>query len=124
MVKSEPQSAADYPARSTAAVRQTLVEIGQILGGYEGKFAVVGGAVPWLLLEPDDMVHVGTFDIDLALDPVALGDTEYADLVHALRRVQEGGHGRGSRTAGGRGGVASCSLADGVGCGRAGGSRP
>lgn len=85
MVKSEPQSAADYPARSTAAVRQTLVEIGQILGGYEGKFAVVGGAVPWLLLEPDDMVHVGTFDIDLALDPVALGDTEYADLVHALQ---------------------------------------
>ncbi|MBP8246825.1 MAG: GrpB family protein [Phenylobacterium sp.] len=27
-----------------------LLEIGQILGSYQGKFAVIGGAVPWLLL--------------------------------------------------------------------------
>jgi len=34
----------------TAAVKAVLVEIGQILGSFQGKLAVIGGAVPWLLL--------------------------------------------------------------------------
>lgn len=88
MVKPEPQSAGDYLPRSFTAVRQTLVEIAQILGSFQGKFAVIGGAVPWLLLHPEDMAHVGTLDIDLALDPQALAGTEYAELVDVLR-----GHG-------------------------------
>ncbi|MGJ8480091.1 nucleotidyl transferase AbiEii/AbiGii toxin family protein [Sphingobium yanoikuyae] len=80
----EPQSAADYSDRVTDAVRSALVEIGQILGSFEGKFAVIGGAVPWLLLDAEDMPHVGTTDIDLSLDAEALGDGEYAHLVEAL----------------------------------------
>jgi hypothetical protein len=67
-------------------VRSVLVEIGQTLGSYRGKFAVVGGAVPWLLLEESDMLHVGTADIDLSLDAEALADDEeYAGLVESLR---------------------------------------
>jgi hypothetical protein len=42
----EPQSAKDYGDRVTAAVKSVLVEIGQILGAFKGKFAVIGGAVP------------------------------------------------------------------------------
>ena len=42
-----------------------LLEIGQILGSFRRKFAVIGGAVPWLLLEGADMPHVGTGDVDL-----------------------------------------------------------
>jgi hypothetical protein len=49
MTPAEPQSAADYDDRTTAAVKSVLVEIGQILGSFQGKFAVIGGAVPWLL---------------------------------------------------------------------------
>ena len=41
----EPQSASDYDDRTTAAVKSVLVEIGQILGSCEGKFAVIGGAI-------------------------------------------------------------------------------
>ncbi|KWV57197.1 hypothetical protein AS026_31695 [Rhizobium altiplani] len=80
----DPQSAADYTDRVSNAVKSALMEIGQILGSFEGKFAVVGGAVPWLLLEADDMEHVGTIDIDLTLDAEALGDGEYVRLVEAL----------------------------------------
>ncbi len=80
----EPQSAADYDDRTTAAVKSVLIEIGQILGSFEGKFAVIGGAVPWLLLNNDEMPHVGSIDVDLSLDPEALGDGEYASLVEAL----------------------------------------
>lgn len=81
----EPQSARDYDDRVTTAVKSALVEIGQILGSFRGKFVVIGGAVPWLLLQPEDMQHVGTIDIDLALDAEALGDGEYVNLVDALR---------------------------------------
>jgi len=81
----EPQSAADYDDRTTAAVRSVLIEIGQILGSFKGKFAVIGGAVPWLLLGNEDMPHVGTLDVDVGLDAESLGDGEYASLVNALR---------------------------------------
>lgn len=84
LIPQEPQSAADYDDRTTAAVKTVLVEIGQILGSFKGKFAVVGGAVPWLLLANEDMPHVGTLDLDLGLDAEALGDGEYAMLVESL----------------------------------------
>jgi hypothetical protein len=75
MTPGEPQFASDYDDRTTAAVKAVLVEIGQILGSFKGKFAIVGGAVPWLLLgNNEDMPHVGTLDVDLGLDAEALGD--------------------------------------------------
>jgi hypothetical protein len=80
----EPQSARDYDDRTVAAVKSALVEIGQVLGSFKGKFAIIGGAVPWLLLENEEMPHVGTIDIDIGLDAEALGDGEYATLVDAL----------------------------------------
>lgn len=84
LIPQEPQSAADYDDRTTTAVKAVLVEVGQILGSFRGKFAVIGGAVPWLLLDNQDMPHVGTLDLDLGLDAEALGDGEYATLVQAL----------------------------------------
>jgi hypothetical protein len=82
----EPQSAADYDDRTTTAVKSVLIEIGQILGSFKGKFAVVGGAVPWLLLNNEVMPHVGSLDVDLSLDAEALGDGEYVTLIDALKR--------------------------------------
>ena len=84
IVTPDPQSAADYEDRTTKAVKGVLVEIGQILGSFKGKFAVIGGAVPWLLLDNEDMPHVGTLDVDLGLDAETLGDGEYVSLVEAL----------------------------------------
>ncbi len=86
MVMKEPQFAGDYDDRTTSAVRSVLVEIAQILGSFEGKFAVIGGAVPWLLLSDADMPHSGTIDVDLGLDPSALGDGEYVRLVEILQK--------------------------------------
>ena len=85
MAVTEPRSAGDYDDRTTAAVKSVLVEIGQILGSFRGKFAVIGGAVPWLLLSEADMPHIGTLDVDLGLDASALGDGEYVRLVEALQ---------------------------------------
>lgn len=93
MTPGEPQFASDYDDRTTVAVKSVLIEIGQILGSFKGKFAVVGGAVPWLLLgDNEDMPHVGTLDLDLGLDSTALGDGQYANLVDELL-----GHGYAQR---------------------------
>ena len=86
MAEVEPQFASDYDDRTTVSVRSVLVEIGQVLGSYQGKFAMIGGAVPWLLLSEADMPHIGTLDVDLTLDAKALGDGEYAQLVESLLR--------------------------------------
>lgn len=80
------QYAPEYSDRLSTAVRSVLVEIGQTLGSYRGQFAVVGGAVPWLLLEDAEMKHVGTGDVDLSLDAEALADdAQYKGLVESLR---------------------------------------
>ena len=92
MTRQEPQSAAGYDDRTTAAVKSVLIEIGQILGSFKGKFAIIGGAVPWLLLANEDMPHVGTLDVDVGLDAEALGNGEYATLIGALQ-----GHGYAQR---------------------------
>lgn len=90
----EPQTADEYDDRTTRAVKSVLIEIGQLLGSFQGKFAVIGGAVPWLLLDNQDMPHVGSIDVDLSLDAEALGDGQYATLVEALM-----GHGYEQRQA-------------------------
>lgn len=86
MAVKEPQSAADYDDRTARAVWSVIIEIGQILGSFRKRFAIVGGAVPWLLLDRPEMRHIGTTDVDLALNPSALGDGEYAQLVEVLQR--------------------------------------
>lgn len=90
MAEIDPRFASDYDDRATSAVKSVLVEIGQVLGSYKGKFAVIGGAVPWLLLSKPDMPHVGTLDVDLSVDAEALGDGEYAQLVESL--LKQGYH--------------------------------
>lgn len=84
LTSNEPQFANQYDDRGTAAVKRVMVEVGQILGAYREKFSVVGGSVPWLLLPDHEMAHVGTIDLDLALDAEALGDGEYAMLIEEL----------------------------------------
>jgi len=73
-----------YGARSTEAVKRVLVDLGQVLGDYKGRFAVIGGNVPWLQIPNAETAHIGSIDIDLVLDADALADGQYAGLVQTL----------------------------------------
>jgi hypothetical protein len=79
---SEPDLAADYEDRGARAAHAVLVELGQVLGAHRDAIVVVGGFVPSLLLK--DRGHIGTLDVDLALDPEKLADHGYAVLVEKL----------------------------------------
>ena len=68
----------------TASVKPVLIDIGRILGSFEGKFVIIGGAFRWLQLGEAEMRHFRTANLDLGLDPAALGDGECAQIVEAL----------------------------------------
>jgi hypothetical protein len=80
----EPRLASDYGERQVEAARRVLVDLGQILGGFRECVVVVGGWVPDLLLPQAAEPHVGSIDVDLALDAARLRDGRYAELLGLL----------------------------------------
>jgi len=88
----EPRQRADYSDRQIAAAHRVLVDLGQVLKAFEDCLVVVGGWVPDLLMEPAEEAHVGSIDVDLALDAEKLAAGRYAELLKALlntRRYQQ-----------------------------------
>ncbi len=89
----EPRNEADYSQRQTAAARRVLVDVGQVLASFADCLVVVGGWTPDLLLPDADEPHVGSIDVDLALDAAKLNDGRYAELIKLLldtKRYQPG----------------------------------
>lgn len=73
----------DYSSLATEAAHRVLVEIPRVLGAYSKRFVLIGGSVPPLLL-PNAADHVGTTDIDLAINHKAITDAEYKDIEDLL----------------------------------------
>ncbi len=80
----EPRCEADYGGRQTEAARRVLVDVGQVLASFADCLVVVGGWTPDLLLPDADEPHVGSIDVDLALDAAKLNDGRYAELLNLL----------------------------------------
>lgn len=58
----------DYPKLAVKAAESVLLELVHILGEYRDSIVVVGGMVPKYLIREAEEPHVGTIDVDLALD--------------------------------------------------------
>ncbi|MBN8709459.1 MAG: hypothetical protein BGO12_17225 [Verrucomicrobia bacterium 61-8] len=89
----EPRHRDDYRHRQTEAARRVLVDVGQILASFSDCLVLVGGWIPDLLLPEADEPHVGSIDVDLALDARKLKEGRYAELLSLLlntRRYQMG----------------------------------
>jgi len=89
----EPRHQDDYSARQIEAARRVLIDVGQILGSYRDCMVVVGGWVPDLLITEAEEPHIGSIDVDLALDAEKLNDGRYAELLKLLtdtRRYRNG----------------------------------
>jgi len=74
----------DYPGDNVAACFQVLIELMTLLGDYRDSAVVVGGWVPFLYVSGLPDAHVGTTDIDLALDPEKISEDAYATLLRLL----------------------------------------
>ncbi len=80
----EPRHEGDYTDRQVDAAHRVLVDVGQVLASFGDAVVVVGGWVPDLLLPAAAQAHIGSIDVDLALDAAKLRDGQYAELLKLL----------------------------------------
>jgi hypothetical protein len=76
----------DYDALQVEAARSVVLELARLLGEYRDDTVVVGGWVPALLIPQEASPHVGSLDVDLALNHKTLRDASY----DTIRRLLEG----------------------------------
>ena len=74
----------DYTAEAVEAARRVLLELTRLLGEYHDGIVIVGGWVPELLMGDVNQPHIGSLDVDLALDHRMLGDTGYRTILQLL----------------------------------------
>ncbi len=84
-----PRLSTDYDRALVEASRSALLELAMTLRRYREALVLVGGWVPYYLLRdhqlPDNpFVHVGSIDIDLAVDPDRVEPREYATIGELL----------------------------------------
>jgi predicted nucleotidyltransferase len=78
----------DYNAEQVAAARSVLLELMLALGEYRDELVLVGGWAPTFLIPKPAQAHVGSVDVDLAIDHTRVSDNGYATLIELL--IQRG----------------------------------
>ena len=74
----------DYPDHAVQAARAVLLELAHLFGSYSDDIVLVGGWVPELLLSSEKAPHIGSIDVDLALDHRVLREPWYRSLLAIL----------------------------------------
>jgi len=70
----------DYSGDQVGAAKSVMLELARLLGEYRDDIVIIGGWVPGLLFPG----HVGSIDIDLALNHMKLQDAGYATIERLL----------------------------------------
>lgn len=78
----ELRSQTDYSYGQKEAAHRILIEIGNILNEYEGDMLIIGGWVPDLMFPNKD--HVGSIDVDLLVNHLALEEASYETIERIL----------------------------------------
>ena len=74
----------DYSEELVGAARSVLVELVHLLGEYWENIVIVGGWVPDILLGSKESPHIGSIDVDLALNHLKLRDEGYKSIQELL----------------------------------------
>ena len=76
----------DYQDDSVRACLSVLLELFTYLKPYRDHIVLIGGWVPFFLTEGmSDEVHIGSLDVDLALDANKIPETEYETILERLK---------------------------------------
>jgi hypothetical protein len=70
----------DYTEAAVSAAKSVLVELAHLLGEYRDDIVLIGGWVPEFLIQGASEPHVGSMDIDLALNHLTLGEAGYSSI--------------------------------------------
>ena len=74
----------DYDALQVEAARSVMLELVRLLAEYRDDIVVVGGWVPALLIPQDRKPHIGSTDVDLALNHRTLTGPGYQTICRLL----------------------------------------
>ena len=74
------RSRKDYNDLSVRAARSVLLELVRILGEYRNDIVVVGGWVPALLFDNVEEKHIGSIDVDVALNHRTINNEAYKTI--------------------------------------------
>jgi hypothetical protein len=77
-------SKSDYNEQMVQAAYSVLLEVNRVLGEYRNGIAIIGGWVPDLILPLATEKHVGSTDVDLALDHTLLQNPGYETIKKLL----------------------------------------
>ena len=86
-----PRTVDDFGGGIGEASLSVLLELWTTLGTYREAMVLIGGWAPYFILkqyqQPDNpFQHVGSIDIDVALNPAAISRREYATIVELITR--------------------------------------
>jgi len=74
----------DYNAEQVAAAKSVLLELMLLLGDYRDHLVLVGGWVPEFLITQPSEPHIGSIDVDLAVDHRAITEASYRTIRQLL----------------------------------------
>ena len=74
----------DYSSELVKAARSVLIELFHLLGQYRDHIVLVGGWVPEFLFPEHETHHVGSIDVDLALNHLKLKEKAYRSIQAVL----------------------------------------
>ena len=79
----------EYHSAITSASKSVLLEVMTVLKSYRESIVLIGGWVPYFLLqkhkpEEVDFTHVGSIDIDLVIDPNVIDEVKYETITRML----------------------------------------
>lgn len=82
----------NYNEIAIQAAHSVLMEIIRVLGEYRDRLVLVGGWVPQVLFQNKDDLHIGSMDVDLAIDHKRISDEGYRSIRDLLmsRGYQQG----------------------------------
>jgi len=75
----------DYSKKEVDGCLSVLVELMTILGEFRDNMVLVGGWIPYFLMEKNRHEHVGSLDIDIALDFQKISDDTYKTILQLLK---------------------------------------
>ena len=75
----------DYPKDEVEACLSVLGEFRTLLGEFKDSIVLVGGWVPYFLIEEGKQEHTGSLDIDAALDFKNISSETYSTILELLK---------------------------------------
>ena len=76
----------NYSKKEVDTCLSVIVEVMTILGSYRDRIVLIGGWVPYFILDNQGKDHIGSIDIDLALDFQKISDESYRSILELLKR--------------------------------------